>query len=101
MSHDERRNTPSRKSIVAVDIAAANAARGHAHKHLEFARLRPRHIGNGKLSVLFQQQRFHRRPRSTFSSKPVLKALCIFSDSIRRGLRTGRAVSPQQLTLDK
>ena len=83
MSHHQWRNAPSRRSIVPMHIAPADSARRHAHQHLLIARLRPRHFCNGKLSVCFQQQRFHRRGSSTFSCKLMQKWRSTFSDSIR------------------
>jgi hypothetical protein len=46
VSHDERRNAPPCRSVVAVDVAAADAARPHTHEHVLVTDLGHGHIDN-------------------------------------------------------
>src|SRR5579859_366245 len=51
VAHDNRRNAPSGRAIVAVDVAATDAAGRHADKHFTAGRSWIRQIGNFQMLV--------------------------------------------------
>jgi hypothetical protein len=55
MAHDERRNAPARRPIVAMHITAANAASSYLNQHVARTRLWQRHLRNLELAIFLQQ----------------------------------------------
>ena len=62
--HDDGRNSPARASVVAMHIAAADAAGFYPNQKLPRRRHRHRQIHQVKLLLLHQQQGFHAVPPS-------------------------------------
>ena len=60
VSHDDRRDAPARRAVVAVHVAAADAARGDAHQDLVGRGRRRGQVGDLEVSVAGQQQGLHR-----------------------------------------
>ena len=60
VTHDDRRLAAARAAVHAVDIAAADAARLDGDKHILRAGLRFRHVGIGKLIIIFREVRKRR-----------------------------------------
>jgi hypothetical protein len=59
VTHNNRRNAPTRRAIIAVNVTAADAARGHAYYHFAVARLGVRNMGNFQMLVFREQKSFH------------------------------------------
>ena len=62
VAHHERRNAAAARAVVAMDVAAADAARAHAHQDVIRMNLRHRHVRDRQLAVFSQQQRLQ-KPR--------------------------------------
>ncbi len=61
VTHDDRRNAAPRRAIVAVDIAAADAASGHAHENFAGSGRGNGRIDQFEMTVLGEKQSLHRR----------------------------------------
>src|SRR5581483_6724936 len=59
VSHHDRWNPPSGRSIETVDVAAANAAGRYSNKQFIVVECRHRNVRNFKVSVLREEQSFH------------------------------------------
>ena len=59
MTHDERRNAAARRAIVAVNVAAADAAGSYANKNLVDGRSGNRYIGDFQISIAREEKCFH------------------------------------------
>ena len=74
VTHDDGRNAAAGGAVVAVDVAAADAAGGDPDQHFAWTRSRRRQIGNSQMFVFGEQQSLHawREPsrRSGYSRKP-------------------------------
>src|SRR5258708_997320 len=62
MSHHERRNPPPGRTVVAVNVAAADSAGGNAYQNFIAPRHRYRELRNFKLVVFREKKSFHGRP---------------------------------------
>jgi hypothetical protein len=62
VSHHNRRQPSSRAAVVAVYIAAADAASLNPYQEFFFAGLGFRHVYNIEFLVLRENERFHRNP---------------------------------------
>jgi len=59
--HNKRRNAPTRRAIITVNVTATDAARGYAYYHFTVARLGVRKMGNFQMLVFREQKSFHER----------------------------------------
>src|SRR5882724_5238519 len=75
VSHDNGRDTAPRRTIVAVDVATADATGGNAHENFTGTWRWLRKFGNLKMLVLRKQKDFHARLapiRSESRKRPIL-----------------------------
>ena len=59
VAHDDRRNAPAARAVVAVDVAAADAAGGDADEHVVRAERGPVHRYELELAVFGEQEGLH------------------------------------------
>ena len=59
MSHDDRRQTPSSASIVAMHVASADAAGLNPNEQVVITRVRLLHVDEVKLLVFRENERLH------------------------------------------
>src|SRR5690349_2500849 len=69
MPHNNGRNAPARRTVIAVNVTSADATSCHPHQYLARPRLWLGQISNFQLFVFREQQSFHVRIRCQFAQQ--------------------------------